>query len=537
MTASPEIADPLAAGAAQAARRSAEALARAQDPAGYWQAPQTLDPERTADWLLARFCVLESPPGAAELDPARQALADHRTANLDTNVRMYAALKVSGLAPDSAPLTQLRGRILERGGLDATGVAVRGTLAVLGLLPAGLAPEIPVELILAQRTLYSLPAPERAQRVPLALALTSAPAQGAAISLAELRSGATDPAAAGGAGLRLRVALSRLLGQRQTALRRCDEWMRDRSHGIPGAALARILALAALGQKNEAATLSPFREDRIGDTARVAWALAEAGAGANPRAAAWLAGREIRRRGEWSVHRPGLEPSGWACAAGNDLYPDLPGTAAVVRALAGSAPETIARASRWMTGMQVSAGGWAMFDAAAEAPAAGITGRVLEALCAAGLAATDRVVRRGVKFLEQAQGSEGNWPDAGGEILAGTCFVLRGFAAAGESDREAHILRAGEWLRSIQNADGGWGESVTAAGAYAPAPSTVTETAWAVAGLLASGDTTSSSMQKGVEYLISQQRPDAAWTDAGPGPGDAAALLALGAFLKSRMDA
>ena len=34
-----------------------------------------------------------------------------------------------------------------------------------------------------------------------------------------------------------------------------------------------------------------------------------------------------------------------------------------------------------------------------------------------------------------------------------------GLQAAGESDREAYILRAGEWLRSIQNADGGWGES------------------------------------------------------------------------------
>lgn len=533
MTASPEIADPLASGAAQAARRSAEALARAQDPAGYWQAPQEMDPERAADWLLARCCVLESPPSPAELDPARQTLASHRTADLDTNVRRYAALKVSGLEPDA----ELRGRILERGGIAAAGVAVRGTLAVLGLLPADLTPEIPVELILAQRTLYSLSSAERAQRVPLALAMASAPARHAAISLEELRGGAASPADTGGTGLRFRVGLSRLLGQRQTALRRCDEWMRDRSHGIPGAALARILALAALGQKNEAATLAPFREDRIGDTARVAWALAEAGTGANPRAAAWLAGREIRRAGEWSIHRPTLEPSGWTCAAGNDLYPDLPGTAAVVRALAGSAPETIARATRWLAGMQASGGGWAMFDADADAPAAGITGRVLEALCAAGLAPTDPVVRRGVKFLEQAQGSEGNWTDASGEILAGTCFVLRGFAAAGESDREAHILRAGEWLRSIQNADGGWGESVAAAGAYAPAPSTVDETAWAVAGLLASGDTTSSSMQKGVEYLISRQRPDAAWTDAGPGPGDAAALLALGAFLKSRAGA
>ena len=37
--------------------------------------------------------------------------------------------------------------------------------------------------------------------------------------------------------------------------------------------------------------------------------------------------------------------------------------------------------------------------------------------------------------------------------------AARTCAPPARDDREAHVLRAGEWLRSIQNADGGWGES------------------------------------------------------------------------------
>jgi squalene-hopene/tetraprenyl-beta-curcumene cyclase len=87
--------------------------------------------------------------------------------------------------------------------------------------------------------------------------------------------------------------------------------------------------------------------------------------------------------------------------------------------------------------------------------------------------------------------------------------------AAREDDREAPILRAGEWLRSIQNADGGWGESCASYdnGVFTAAPSTASQTAWAVLGLLAGGDTTSQSVHKGVEYLLRTQRQDGSWDE------------------------
>ena len=47
------------------------------------------------------------------------------------------------------------------------------------------------------------------------------------------------------------------------------------------------------------------------------------------------------------------------------------------------------------------------------------------------------------------------------------------------------MLRAGEWLRSIQNADGGWGESCASYDkpCFVAAPSTPSQTAWAILGL------------------------------------------------------
>ncbi len=88
--------------------------------------------------------------------------------------------------------------------------------------------------------------------------------------------------------------------------------------------------------------------------------------------------------------------------------------------------------------------------------------------------------------------------------------------AAGESDREAYVLRAGEWLRSMQNADGGWGESCASydQNTFVAAPSAPSQTAWAILGLLAGGDTHSSSVQQGIEYLMETQRPDGGWNEA-----------------------
>src|SRR5258708_19096032 len=122
---------------------------------------------------------------------------------------------------------------------------------------------------------------------------------------------------------------------------------------------------------------------------------------------------------------------------------------------------------------------------------ADITGRVMEALAAHGIKRDQAAMQRGVDYLVRTQEADGSWYGRWGvAYIYGTCFALRGLRAATESDREAHVLRAGEWLRAIQNADGGWGETCASYdnGVFTAAPSTPSQTAWAILGLIAGGD-------------------------------------------------
>jgi squalene-hopene/tetraprenyl-beta-curcumene cyclase len=154
-------------------------------------------------------------------------------------------------------------------------------------------------------------------------------------------------------------------------------------------------------------------------------------------------------------------------------------------------------------------------------------------------------------WLVKHQEADGSWYGRWGvAYIYGTCFALRGLAAAGEDDREAHILRAGEWLRSIQNADGGWGESCQSyeRRVFTAGPSTPSQTAWAILGLIAGGDPASLSVQHGIEYLLETQRGDGSWDEElATGTGfprvfylnyhlykDYFPLLALSTYVKAR---
>ncbi len=138
-------------------------------------------------------------------------------------------------------------------------------------------------------------------------------------------------------------------------------------------------------------------------------------------------------------------------------------------------------ASDALTAAQQSDGGWRAADGEPSAP--DVTGLVLEALRACGQAEDARCVRRGARFLEESQHAEAWWRGARGICRTyGTAMALRGLRVAGCDDREAAVLRAGEWLRSVQNADGGWGEDPKSHedGEFRGAASTPEQTAWAL---------------------------------------------------------
>ena len=354
---------------------------------------------------------------------------------------------------------------------------------------------------------------------------------------------------------------------RRRAIEKAKNWMLERlSHSdglgaIYPPMMYSVMALDALGYAKDdpvrAEALRQFNSlmaddgerfffqpcfSPVWDTAIGAYALAQS----NPEhpalaaAADWLVKREVRRKGDWSVKRPNTEPSGWAFEYTNEFYPDIDDTAMVMLALSqvrGTDRTAQSAAARrgldWLLAMQSSDGGWAAFDAdnnwefLSQVPfadhnamldptCADITGRALEALAANGVANSHRAVRRGVEWLIKHQEADGSWYGRWGvAYIYGTCFALRGLAASGESDREAHILRAGEWLRSIQNADGGWGETCASYdnGVFTPGPSTPSQTAWALLGLIAGGDAHSLSVRHGIEYLLETQRADGSWDE------------------------
>jgi squalene-hopene/tetraprenyl-beta-curcumene cyclase len=138
-------------------------------------------------------------------------------------------------------------------------------------------------------------------------------------------------------------------------------------------------------------------------------------------------------------------------------------------------------------------------------------------LASYGFTMQDRRVRRAVDFVRREQEPDGAWFGRWGvNYIYGTMQVLRGLQAIGVDHHEACIQQAAEWLRMVQNPDGGWGETC---GSYDdPAtrgvgPSTPSQTAWAVMGLLAANDTRSDSVAKGIAYLLSTQKKDGSWDE------------------------
>jgi squalene-hopene/tetraprenyl-beta-curcumene cyclase len=138
-------------------------------------------------------------------------------------------------------------------------------------------------------------------------------------------------------------------------------------------------------------------------------------------------------------------------------------------------------------------------------------------LAGAGFTRQNPAVKRAIKFIKQQQEADGSWFGRWGvNYIYGTMQVLRGLRVMGEDPHEAYIQQGAEWLRMVQNADGGWGETC---GSYddpntkGVGPSTASQTAWAVLGLLAAGDTRSDSLARGIAFLLRTQLRNGNWDE------------------------
>jgi len=250
--------------------------------------------------------------------------------------------------------------------------------------------------------------------------------------------------------------------------------------------------------------------------------------------------------GDWADQRPAVRPGGWAFQYANPHYPDVDDTAVVVMAMdrasahpdaAGQADfrEAMARGQEWIVGVQSRNGGWGAFDAdnthhylnnipfadhgaLLDPPTADVTARCLGMLAQLGDKAAKPSLDAAVAYLLKTQEKDGSWYGRWGmNYIYGTWSVLAGLNAAGVDHATPAMRKAVEWLLKIQNADGGWGEDGDSYKldykGYEAAPSTASQTAWAVLALMAAGEVGHPAVTRGVGYLTSHQGEDGFWRE------------------------
>jgi len=358
---------------------------------------------------------------------------------------------------------------------------------------------------------------------------------------------------------------------RKLALKKAEQWMLERfegSHGLAAifpAMLNALIALKALGYsddhpqviraRSELKNLQHEEEDTVRiepcfspvwDTAIVAMCMRESGIPADhPRmkqCAEWLMEKEIRFRGDWYYKNPvDVEPSGWVFEYENKWNPDVDDTAMVLLALRqiptdnpAKRDECLQRGLKWMMTFQCKDGGWAAFDkdctkgvlekvpfadhnAMLDPECADITARILELLGYEGYAVSHPQVIKALQFIRDHQEDDGSWYGRWGvNYIYGTWQVLRGLRALHINMNQRWLIKARDWLESVQNADGGWGERCNT---YddpvfkGKGPSTASQTAWALMGLCAFDDPHRESIRRGIEYLARMQNEDGSWTE------------------------
>jgi squalene-hopene/tetraprenyl-beta-curcumene cyclase len=517
--------------------------------------------------------------------------------DLSASVKAYFALKLIGTSTQHPAMVRARESVLAAGGAQASNSFTRFYLALLGQISYDDCPSVPPELVLLpKRTPFGLYAMSSwTRKMVVTLSIISAlkprrelaPERGIAelfrADLPRRPNRWTRPALSwANTFLVIDAALKvyeRVIpaSWRRPAVEAAYRWMLEHLEGSDGLGaifppmIYTVIVLKAMGHADDTPLMTwalghledlQIEEDGavrlqpcvspVWDTAIATIALADAGlADFHPallRAVRWLLQKEVRRPGDWSVRRPGVEPSGWYFEFNNELFPDIDDTAMVLLALHKTAladsPEVQAatrRAVAWLLAMQNRDGGWAAFDvdinnqiltkvpfadhnAMLDPSCADITARILEVLGTLGYRADHPAIARALDYLWKSQEPEGCWYGRWGvNYIYGTWQVLLGLRAIDFPMDHPAVQRAFGWLLSVQQPGGGWGESCASyddpsqKGIGTP---TASQTAWAVLGLIAAGRGHSDAVRQGIAFLTSSQQPDGTWSeDAFTGTG------------------
>jgi squalene-hopene/tetraprenyl-beta-curcumene cyclase len=291
----------------------------------------------------------------------------------------------------------------------------------------------------------------------------------------------------------------------------------------------------------------------VWDTALAAQTLLEVGTPTAEKSARrgleWLKPRQILDTvGDWAARRPDVRPGGWAFQYANAHYPDLDDTAVILMAMDRASQRqsaavswdyrhSIDRGREWVLGLQSRNGGWGAFDAdnnysylnhipfsdhgaLLDPPTADVTARCVSMLAQLGdKRGESKALDRSLAYLKRTQQKDGSWYGRWGmNYIYGTWSVLCALNAAGIDPASDEVRRAVEWLVSIQNPDGGWGEDGESYRldyeGYEPAASTASQTAWAILGLMAASEVDHPAAARGIDYLVRTQGKDGFWNEA-----------------------
>ena len=194
--------------------------------------------------------------------------------------------------------------------------------------------------------------------------------------------------------------------------------------------------------------------------------------------------------------------------------------------------DAIRRGLRWVLDMQSGDGGWAAFDrdnnkrilahipfadfmTPLDPPSPDVTAHAVELLGELGLDIPS--LERALDYIKREQEGDGAWYGRWGvNYVYGAGLVLAALRAAKEDMSQDYIRKSVSWLESHQNQDGGWGETCHTyedPQCRGAGQSTASQTAWALLGLLAAGEETSLAVQRGISYLVNNQRKDGSWQE------------------------
>ncbi|MBI1366648.1 MAG: squalene--hopene cyclase [Alphaproteobacteria bacterium] len=599
--------DNFAAALSRAIDSAGDWLARSQKAGGYWVGRLESNSCMEAQWRLALWFMrlddhhlnarlAQSLRDAQSEDGSWRIYYGAPAGDINTTVEAYAALRCEGDDPNAPHMRRAREWILSRGGLKNVRVFTRYWLALIGEWPWEKTPNLPPEVIWFPNwfvfSIYNFAQWARATLMPIAILSARRPARPlpADRRLDELfpegrerfdyelprkpqadfwdrffRTADKALHALQSFGARTGIGLFR-----NAAVKRVLEWIIQHQDadgvwgGIQPPWIYSLMALYtegyAVDHPNLAAGIGALDDPRwrvdvggatyiqastspVWDTELALLALDDAALiekypAEVDKAVQWLLDQQVRRPGDWQVKVPNVAPGGWAFEYKNYFYPDTDDTAVALIILSQfrddpkwrerGVEEAIRLGVDWLTAMQSASGGWGAFDKdntkqiltkipfcdfgeALDPPSVDVTAHIIEAFGKLGFNKSHPAMVRALQWIKNEQEADGSWFGRWGvNYVYGTGAVLPALEAIGEDMSAPYVARACDWLVSMQQPDGGWGESC--ASYMDPAmkgrgTTTASQTAWALMGLVAANRPQDrDAIQRGLAFLIERQK-------------------------------